>query len=162
MSNPINPMATNLAASGKLLTASSQLEFDLGLPSSSADRRPLVILQAAEMAYDQCIPFSVNVEAAQAGFNLWEADAATLRARAVMIVCRYGGGGILINPDGDPLPFPLVTSDADEPAWFMYCNPSGGSLEVLVAAAPTQTGQGIQKITVDTEVESRFDGFVFV
>lgn len=162
MPNPVNPMTTNITPSGKKLNASSQLEFDLGLPNSSDDRVPLVLFQAANMAFDQCIPFSVNIAAAQEGYNLWEADAEELRARAVMIVCRYGGGGILINPDGDPLPFPLATIDPTEPAWFMYCNPSGSSLEVTVAAAPVQTGPGIQKITADTENESRFDGFIFV
>ena len=158
MPNPINPMSTNLAASGKTLKVTTEMEFDLGLPGSSTDRQPLVNLLADAMAFDQCIPFSVNVEAGQTGYNLWKADAEALRARAVVIICRYGGGGILINPDGAPTPFPLSTQDATKPAWFCYCNPSGGGLTVGVGA----TGPGIDEITVDTEVESRFDGFVFV
>lgn len=161
MPNIINPMVTNLTPTGKTLELTGSLEFDLGLPTNGEDRKPLVSL-ASSMTYDQCIPFSLNVEAAQTGKNLWEADSVTLRAKAVIVVCRYGGGGILINPDGDPLPFPLTTVDPAEPAWLMYTNPSGGNLAVTVGGSPDNTGPGIQKITVDTENESRFDGYVFV
>jgi hypothetical protein len=161
MANPIDPMATNIAASGKVLAAESKLEFDLGLNGSAVDRTPIVNL-VASIAYDQAIPFSVDVEAGQKGKNLWEAPSAALRARAVIVVCRFGAGGILINPDGNPLPFPLATALAASPAWFFYTNPSGTSLIVDVDGTPTSTGQGIQKVTVDTETEARFDGFVFI
>lgn len=157
MPNPINPMATNLAASGKSLDVLCSLEFDLGLPTSSEDRKPIVSLAAA-LDFDQCIPFSVNVEAGQVGYNLWQADAEALRARAIIIVCRYGGGGLLINPDGTPTPFPISTQDPATPAWLLYVNPSGTGL--IAGAGPT--GPGIDQVTVDTEVESRFDGYVFV
>lgn len=161
MTNPIDPMDTNIAASGKVLAATSKLEFDMGLNGSAVDRTPIVNL-VASMPFDQAIPFSVDVSAAEKGKNLWEAPLDALRARAIIVVCRFGAGGILINPDGDPLPFPLATAVAASPAWFFYVNPEGTSLEVEVGGAPTQTGPGIQKVTVDTEAEARFDGFVFI
>lgn len=161
MANLIDPMVSNIAASGKILAAESKLEFDMGLNGSAVDRTPIVNL-VASMAFDQAIPFSVDVEASQKGKNLWEAPSDALRARAIIIVCRFGAGGILINPDGDPLPFPLATAAAANPAWFFYTNPEGTSLEVDIGGAPTQTGPGIQKVTVDTETEARFDGFVFI
>jgi hypothetical protein len=154
-------MSTNIAASGKVLAAESKLEFDMGLNGSATDRTPIVNL-VASMAFDQAIPFSIDVEAAVKGKNLWEAPSEALRARAIIVVCRFGAGGILINPDGDPLPFPLATAAAEDPAWFFYTNPSGTGLEVDIGGAPTLTGPGIQKVTVDTEAEARFDGFVFV
>lgn len=161
MPNLIDPMATNIAASGKILAAESKLEFDMGLNGSAVDRTPIVNL-VASLPFDQAIPFSVDVEAAQKGKNLWEAPSEALRARAIIVVCRFGAGGILINPDGDPLPFPLVTAVAATPAWFFYVNPAGTGLEVDVSGTPTQTGPGIQNVTVDTETEARFDGFVFI
>ncbi len=160
MANPIDPMVTSLGTSGKLLTIGSTLEFDVG--EHGVDRMPLITLLAESLAYDQMIPFQIDVEAAQKGINLWTAPAESLRARAVVIVCLEGGGGILINPDGDPLPFPIATSDPLKPAWIAYVNPEGASLEVDVSGTPTPTGPGIDKITVDTEVESRFQGYVFV
>jgi len=108
------------------------------------------------------IPFQVDIAAAQKGYNLWEAPSANLRARAVIVVCLYGAGGILINPDGNPIPFPLATSDATAPAWFMYVNPEGTALTVDVGGVPTSTGPGIQKVTVDTETEARFQGYIFI
>ena len=160
MANTIDPMVTNIAASGKVLNLTTGIEFDVG--ENGAGRTPLIDLAVAAMPYDQMIPFQVDIEAAQSGVNLWEAPSAALRARAVIIVCLYGAGGILINPDGDPTPFPLATADAASPAWLMYVNPDGTSLEVTVAAAPVDTGPGIQKITVDTENEARFQGYVFI
>lgn len=158
MTNPIDPMTTNLAVSGKSLIASSKMEFDMGVPTNASDRTPIVNL-AATMPFDQAIPFSINVAAGEADKNLWEATADVLRARAVVIVCRYGGGGIKINPDTvTHLPFPLSAVDADNPGWFFYNNPSGGGLTTPAG----DTGPGIQKVTVDTEVESRFDGFIFI
>lgn len=158
--NDITPMATNIAASGKTLNVSSQLEFDVGQHQS--DRMPLIDLVANSIAFNQMIPFQVDIAAAQKGHNLWEAPSEALRARAIIIVCLYGAGGILINPDGDPVPFPLATSDPAEPAWFLYVNPSGDDLTVDVGGVPTSTGPGIQKVTVDTENEARFQGYVFV
>jgi hypothetical protein len=160
MANPIDPMVTALATSGKLLKMSTSMEFDLG--EHGVDRMPLISLLAENMEYDQLIPFQIDVEAAQKGVNLWTAPAEGLRARAVVIVCILGGGGILINPDGDPLPFPISTADPANPAWIAYANPGGVGLSVDVGGTPTPTGPGIDKITVDTELESRFQGYVFV
>lgn len=154
MSNVIEPQVTNLAASGKALKVQSSLEFDMGAPS---DRKPLVTLVRENIQFDQMIPFQVNVKADQKGFNLWEAPDETLRARAVVVLCLYGAGGIIINGDGNPLPFPIGAG-----GWLMYVNPLATSLTVDVDGTPTETGPGIQKITVDTENESRFQGYVFV
>jgi hypothetical protein len=160
MANTITPMTTNLAASGKQLKLTSQIEFDLG--RHDADRLPLIDLLAEEIAFNQMIPFQVDVAADEKGFNLWEAPEEALRARAIIVVCLYGAGGILINPDGNPLPFPLATADAANPAWFLYVNPEGTGLTVDVDGSPTATGPGIQKVTVDTEHEARFQGYVFI
>jgi len=161
MSNTITPMATNIAASGKVLSLTTGLEFDVGAHSGTGNRTPLIQLAISSMAFDQMIPFQIDIEAAQSGVNLWEAPSAALRARAVIIECLYGAGGILINPDGDPTPFPLA-SDGTTPSWFMYANPLGTELTVTVAGSPVTTGKGIQKITVDTENEARFQGYVFI
>jgi len=161
MPNPIDPMSTNIAASGKSLALTGSLEFPLGDPTNATDRTPIVNLLST-MAYDQCIPFSIDVLAGESGKNLWEAPSETLRAAAVIVVCRYGSGGIVINGAGDPIPFPLATSDPTKPAWFMYSNPERTGLTVNVAAVPTPTGPGIQSITVDTENEARFEGYVFI
>ena len=161
MSNIITPMATNIAASGKVLSLITNLEYDVGKHGGTGNRTPLVQLAIDSMTFDQMIPFQIDIEAAQSGVNLWEAPSAALRARAVIIECLFGAGGILINPDGDPLPFPLA-SDGITPSWFMYSNPLGTALTVTVAAAPVTTGPGIQKITVDTENEARFQGYVFI
>lgn len=155
MSNVIEPQTTNLAASGKNLKVQSTLEFDMGEPA--VDRKPLITLVRENIAFDQMIPFQVNIQAAQKGYNLWEAPSEDLRARAVVILCHYGAGGIIINGAGDPLPFPIGAG-----GWVLYVNPLGTSLEVDVGGTPTDTGPGIQKITVDTENESRFQGYVFV
>lgn len=155
MSNIITPMETNLAASGKALKVQSSLEFDMGAPA--VDRKPLINLVRENIQYDQMIPFQINVTAAQKGVNLWEAPAEGLRARAIVVLCLYGAGGIIINGDGDPLPFPIGAG-----GWMIYVNPLGTSLTVDVDGTPTETGPGIQKVTVDTENESRFQGYVFV
>lgn len=159
MANELTPMTTNIAASGKTFKITGHTEFDMGVNDS--DRTPLIDLVADQIAFDQMIPFSLTLEAAQKGVNLWEAPSAALRARAVIIVCRYGAGGILINPDGDPLPFPIA-ADGTTPGFFLYVNPAGTELTVDVGGTPTLTGQGIQKITVDTENEARFEGYVFI
>jgi len=161
MANIITPMATNIAASGKTLSLSTNMEFDVGAPGGTGNRTPLIQLAISSMAFDQMIPFQVDVTAAQAAVNLWEAPSADLRARAVIIECLYGGGGILINPNGTPIPFPLA-SDGVTPSWFMYANPLGTEVAVTVNSTLTTTGPGIQKITVDTENESRFQGYVFI
>ncbi len=161
MSNEIIPMVTNLAASGKVLNLSTGIEFDVGAHEATGNRTPLIALAIEDMAYDQMIPFQIDIEAGQKGANLWEAPSETLRARAIIVECLYGAGGILINPDGDPLPFPLA-SDGTTPAWFMYVNPEGTGLTVDVSGTPTVTGPGIQKVTVDTENEARFQGYVFI
>ncbi len=161
MSNVITPMATNIAASGKVLSLSTGIEFDVGAHGVTGNRTPLIQLAIDSMPFDQMIPLQLDIEAAQSGVNLWEAPSAELRARAVIIECIYGAGGILINPDGNPIPFPLA-SDGVTPSWFMYANPLGTSLTVTVAAAPVTTGPGIQKITVDTENEARFQAYVFI
>ena len=161
MANDIIPMVTNLAASGKVLNLSAGIEFDVGAHGGDGNRTPIVALAIADMAYDQMIPFQIDIEAAQKGVNLWEAPSEALRARAIIVECLYGAGGILINPDGDPLPFPLA-SDGTVPSFFMYANPEGTSLEVDIGGVPTQTGPGIQKVTVDTENEARFQGYVFI
>ena len=127
MANDIIPMVTNLAASGKVLNLSAGIEFDVGAHGGDGNRTPIVALAIADMAYDQMIPFQIDIEAAQKGVNLWEAPSEALRARAIIVECLYGAGGILINPDGDPLPFPLA-SDGTVPSFFMYANPEGTSL----------------------------------
>lgn len=159
MANVITPMSTNLAASGKKLKLAVTIEFDVG--AHNAGQIPIVDLEVAAMSYNQMIPFQIDIVAAQKGVNLWEAPSLSLRARAVIIQCLYGAGGILINPDGDPTPFPLA-SDGTSPSWLTYINPDGTSLEVDVGGSPVQTGPGIQKITVDTENEARFQGYIFV
>ena len=146
MANVITPMETNLAASGKELKLESTIEFNLGAP---ADRTPIITLLKEGLAFDQMIPFQVDIEAAQTDYNLWEAPSENLRARAVIVTCLYGAGGLKINPDGTPIPVPLA-----EGGWFLYVNPDGVGI-------PT-SGPGINKITVDTENEARFQGYVFV
>ncbi len=160
MSNIITPMDTNIAASGKTVALTSGIEFDVG--EHGAGRTPIIELAIEAMAYDQMLPaFQVDIAAAQKGHNLWEAPGEDLRARAVIIQCLYGAGGVLINPDGDPLPFPLA-SDGETPAWLMYANPGGVGLTVDIGGTPTLTGPGIQKITVDTETEARFVCYIFI
>lgn len=105
MSNVITPMATNIAASGKVLSLSTNLEFDVGKHGGTGNRTPLVQLAIDSMTYDQMIPFQIDIEAAQSGVNLWEAPSAALRARAVIVECLFGAGGILINPTGTPSHF---------------------------------------------------------
>lgn len=161
MANDITPMATNLAASGKVLNLSTGIEFDVGAHGGDGNRTPIVALAISAMEYDQMIPFQIDIVAAQKGVNLWEAPSEALRARAIIIECLYGAGGILINPDGDPLPFPLA-SDGTTPAWLLYANPGGVGLSVDIGGTPTLTGPGIQKVTVDTENEARFQGYVFI
>lgn len=156
MPNTLTPMATNLSPSGKTFTLSAQLSFDMGV--HNVDRTPLIDLLASAIAFNQMIPFSLDVEADQTDVNLWEAPDEDLRARAVVIVCRYGGGGVLINPDGTPIPFPLTAGDGTKPGFLIYVNPSGNSVELT----PDATGPGINKITVSTENESRFEGYVFI
>jgi len=151
MANDIIPMVTNLAPSGKELKLGSTIEFDVGV--HGVDRTPLITLAKEGLAYDQMIPFQVDIASAQSGYNLWEAPSEELRARAIVIVCSYGAGGILINPDGAPLPFPLA-----EGGWLLYVNPDGTGLTTGAGA----TGPGIQKVTVDTENEARFQGYIFV
>jgi len=151
MSNTIIPMETNLASSGKQVNLGSTIEFDVG--KHGTDRTPQIALLANALEYDQMIPFQVDIASAQAGYNLWEAPTANLRARAIIIVCLYGVGGILINPDGAPVPFPLA-----EGGWLLYVNPDGTGL--TTGTGPT--GPGIQKVTVDTENEARFQGYVFI
>lgn len=161
MANDITPMVTNIAASGKVLNLTTGIEFDVGAHGVNGNRTPLIALAIEGMAYDQMIPFQVDTEAAQAGVNLWEAPVEALRARAVIIECVYGAGGIIINPDGNPIPFPLA-SDGTVSAWLLYANPVGTGLVVDVGGIPTNTGPGINKITVDTENEARFMGYVFI
>lgn len=147
MANEIIPMTTNLAASGKELKIESDLEFDVGAPGS--DRTPQIKLLKEAMGYDQMIPFQVDIEASQTGYNLWEAPSAELRARAIVIVCLYGTVGIHINPDGTPVAMPL-----GQGGWFLYVNPDGAEFP---AGSP-----GINKVTADTDTEARVQGYVFV
>ena len=156
MSNTLTPMDTNLAASGKKITVTGSLEFDMGNPSNSADRTPLINLLMSELPFDQMIPFSLDITAAQADVNLWEAPSEDLRARVVVVYCDYGGGALKINPDGDPIPVPLAAE-----GFIIYANKDDGPI-VDVGGSPTPTKKGISKITVSTENESRFRGYVFV
>ena len=156
MSNTLTPMTTNLAPSGKKFTFTGKLDFDMGVHNS--DRTPLIDVVAEAISFNQMIPFALDIEANQANVNLWEAPDAALRARGVVIICRYGGGGILINPDGTPLPFPLTAGDGTKPGFLVYINPSGNSVDLT----PDETGPGIDKITVSTENESRFEGYIFI
>jgi len=161
MANVLTPMATNIAASGKVLSLTTNIEYDVGKHGATGNRTPLIQLAIDSMTFDQMIPFQIDIEAAQSGVNLWEAPSAALRARAVIVECLFGAGGILINPDGTPIPFPLA-SDGVTPSWFMYSNPLGTELTVTVGSTPVTTGPGIQKITVDTENEARFQGYIFI
>ena len=155
MANVLDPMTTNLAASGKTLTANASLEFDMGVHGSS-DRTPLINLVMDELPFNQMLPFALDVEAGEVDKNLWEAPTPDLRARGVAIVCDYGGGALKINPDGDPLPFPLAAE-----GFILYMNKNEGPT-VDVGGVPTTTKRGISKITVSTENESRFRGYVFI
>lgn len=155
MSNVLDPMTTNLAVSGKTLTVEATLEFDMGIHGNS-DRTPLINLGMAALPFNQALPFALDVEDATVDKNLWEAPSADLRARAIAIYCDYGGGAIKINPDGDPLPFPLAAG-----GFFLYVNKNEGPT-VNVGITPTATRRGIDKVTVSTENESRFRGYVFV
>ncbi len=156
MANTITPMETNLAASGKTVTVGGSLDFDMGDPSNSSDRTPLINLLMSELAFDQMIPFALDLEAAQVDVNLWEAPSEDLRARVVVLYCDYGGGAIIINGDGDPIPVPLAAE-----GFLMYANKADGPT-VDVGGSPTATKLGINKITVSTENETRIRGYVFV
>ena len=156
MANTITPMTTNLAASGKSITVSGALEFDMGDPSNSSDRTPLINFLMSELTFDQMIPFALDLEAAQADVNLWDAPSEALRARVVVIYCDYGGGALILNGDGDPIPIPLAAE-----GFFMYANKAEGPT-VSVGGSPTATGLGINNITVSTENETRIRGYVFV
>jgi len=156
MANTLTPMTTNLAASGKSVTVSGSLEFDMGDPGSSSDRTPLINLLMSELAFDQMIPFALDLEAAQSDVNLWEAPSEDLRARVVVIYCDYGAGAVIINGNGDPIPIPLAAE-----GFFMYANKADGPI-VTVGGSPTATKLGINKITVSTEIETRIRGYVFV
>jgi len=147
MANVITPMTTNLPASEKELKLQSTIEFDVG--AHGTDRTPIITLAKDALAFDQMIPLQVDIEAAQTGYNIWEAPSEALRARAIVLVCLYGAGGIYINPDGTPVPFPLA-----EGGWFLYVNPEGDGIP--------NSGPGINKVTVDTENEARFQGYVFI
>ena len=83
MANDIIPMVTNLAASGKVLNLSAGIEFDVGAHGGDGNRTPIVALAIADMAYDQMIPFQIDIEAAQNGVNLWEAPSEALRVPAM-------------------------------------------------------------------------------
>lgn len=156
MANTLTPMDTNIAASGKTIKVTGSLEFDMGNPSNSTDRKPLINLLMDDLPFDQMIPFSLDVTAGQTDVNLWEAPSEDLRARVVVVYCDYGGGALKINPDGDPIPVPLAAE-----GFFMYANKDDGPI-VDVGGVPTATKKGIAKITVSTENESRFRGYVFI
>lgn len=155
MANTLDPMATNIAASGKALTINSTVEFNVG---GTDDQTPLVNLVTSGMTFDQMFDFQVDVEAAQDGYNLWEAPSEALRARAVIVQCLYGAGGVVINPVGADVPFPVAADPTAGNGFMIYCNPSGVGLTTDDGA----TGPGIQKVTVSTENESRFKVYVFV
>ncbi len=67
MSNIITPMATNIAASGKVLSLTTNLEYDVGKHGGTGNRTPLVQLAIDSMTFDQMIPFQIDIEAAQSG-----------------------------------------------------------------------------------------------
>jgi hypothetical protein len=157
MTNDITPQSTNIAASGKSATLSATLEYNAaGGGSSTSNRTPMVNL-AATLPFNQMLEFLIDAAALSVDKNLWEAPSETLRARAVIIECLYGAGGIVINPDGTPVKFPLAASSTLGNGWLIYTNPSGDSPTLTPA-----TGPGINKITVDTETESRFKVYIFV
>lgn len=157
MANNLDPGSTNIAASGRTLELKASAEFNVGPPGSD-NKLPLVNFLASAMAFDQMYDFVQDIEAAQDDVNLWEAPSEALRARAVIIQCEYGGGGVVINPNAAEVPFPLSADDTAGNGFLVYGNPSGLGLTTGAGA----TGPGIQKITVSTEVESRFKVYIFV
>ena len=157
MANTITPQSTNIAASGRTVTLQSSAEFNVGLPNS-ANKLPLVNFLADAMAFEQMIDYVVDVAAATDDENIWEATSEALRARAVIIQCEYGGGGIVINPAAAEIPFPLSADETAGNGFMMYANPGGIGLTTGAGA----TGPGIQKISVSAEVESRFKVYIFV
>ena len=178
MTNPIDPQITELAASGSVLNLSTVLEFDAG--EHAVDRMPLVTLMAEALAYDQMIPFALNIAAGQTGgVNLWTAPSQELRARAICVACVAGGGAVVVNAAGGEIPFPMVsvagaTGEPASPAFFAYVN-AGGPVNYDDASGVTGTGDGIQSVTVYTGatgitgtatkpvgVEARFRGYVFI
>lgn len=156
MANIITPMDTNLAASGKTISLSGSIEFDVGAHGSG--RQALIQLLTTSLAFDQMLTFQVDVTAAQTDYNLWEAAARDLGARCVAVVCLYGSGAVAVNGGATPTGFPMSADATAGNSWFIYNNPSGGTLEV----GAEDTGPGIQKIAVSTEVESRFLVMVFL
>lgn len=149
MANDITPMTTNLAASGKTLAITSAVEFSVG---NTDNRTPIVELAISAMAFDQMIVDTVNVEAAQADYNIWAAPSADLKARAVLVECAYGAGGVKVNASTSV--FPISADDTLGNGFMLYCNPSG--------LGTATSGAGIDTITVDTDNESRFNVYVFV
>lgn len=176
--NILNPQVTELAASRSVLNTTVSLEFDAG--EHDVDRMPLVTLTAEALAYDQAIPFSLNIPAGKTGgINLWTAPSQELRARAVCVACVAGGGAVVVNAASGEIPFPLVsvagaTGEPASPAFFAYVN-AGGPVNYDGASGVTGTGDGIQSVTVYTGatgitgtatkpvgVEARFRGYVFI
>jgi len=155
MTNPIEPMVTNLPSSGKSIKLSADIEFDVD--AHGAGRAALVQWLTSSMGYDQMIPLQVNVEAAQTDYNLWTAPAG-IKARAVAMRCLYGGGAVAINSGNTPTGFPLIADATNGDGWMIYNNPGGA--EITVGGIPT--GGGIQDIKVSTENESRFLVLVFI
>lgn len=158
MANDITPGITNIATSGRTLSLSASAEYNVGKPTTTENRTPIVNFAVSALAFDQMIEFGMDVPAAIDDHNLWEAPDITLRARAVIVECEYGGGGIVINPGTGNTPFPLSADTSLGNGFLIYTNPSGSGLTVGAGA----TGSGIQKINVSTEVESRFKVYIFI
>lgn len=176
--NILNPQTTELPASNSELSLTATLQWDAG--EHAVDRMPLVTMMAEALAYDQMIPFALNIAAGQTGgINLWTAPSADLRARAVCIACTAGGGAVVVNAAGGEIPFPMVavpgaTGEPASPAFFAYVN-AGGPVNYDGVSGVTGSGNGIQSITVFTGatgitgtvtkpvgVEARFRGYVFI
>ena len=157
MANTITPNTTNIATSGRTLDLDTELKFNSGQAVTS-NIAAVVKLATVAMPYKQLIDFVLDVPASTTDMNLWEATDEATRARGVVIACEYGGGAIIINPDGAPIPFPISADDTDGNGYIIYSNPSGVGLTV----GAVSTGPGINKITVSTEVESRFNVYIFI
>jgi hypothetical protein len=157
MANTITPNNTNIATSGRTLNLSTEVEYNAG-EAVTTNKAALIKLVTAAMPYKQCIDIVIDVPATATDFNLWEATDIDTRAVGVVVVCEYGGGGVTINPDGAPIPFPISADSNAGNGYIIYCNPSGLGLTV----GAVQTGRGINKVAVSTEVESRFNVYVFI
>jgi hypothetical protein len=164
------PDNTSLTPENKALVASLTVEYQtLG---NTGGRNPIISMTKANFTYEQMLSMAVNIGATSPDAKLlWQAteDGGDIvkRARAVAMRCKAGAGVIFLThkgifgipTGGNPYcSFPLGAG-----GFYFYMNTEDGpDYNDPAGGTDISSGDGIEGISILTEVQSSFELVIFI